>query len=442
MKKQSYTQIPAPDENLRKKAFVQKKEKRDLNTGIPSDQKDIFGKGSYYEKKNKKSPNILIISIGIIIAAVILGYIFIFSDGTGVIPDLNDQLNGNKTDNLNLTNDTIPEEIDPKTYLLGLAIAQKNASICAELDDKKQECYEALYKEVENACLMVEDYEKKKECVNYFAILQNSTQICIELNEDDELECGLKINPCYGKSGEEENLCYAILYKNSSYCQNEQCIFEYASQLSDWTICNSFTSASRFMACYSLADRKDHCADLGFRSERDHCYYLYATGSDNWGYCAMISEDSEYSFMCYNEFMVRTRDKSYCNKLSITNSNRWKCLKNYALLTGDIEGCALIDSLAKSNKESCYFNFAVEYYQPDKCNYLETMASKYNCYPQAIQDPEKPLPYENCKNITDPSWKAKCYQYSAKKNNDKSICEYIDPKTQSTTYNLCVDQFN
>ncbi|MFA5049692.1 MAG: hypothetical protein WC501_01665 [Candidatus Micrarchaeia archaeon] len=416
MKRSLYKGIPSPDENLRKKTS--------------------------YEGRGKKSSNILPISIAIIVVAVVLGYVFIFSEGNGIVPDLEDIINGNETINANNTNQTQPEEIDPQTYLLGKAISEKNVSLCAELETKKQDCYEALYKDSEDACLMVEDYNKKMECVNYFSQIQNSTQICIYLNEADELECGKKINPCYGKTGEDENLCYALLYKNSGYCQKEQCMFEYASKMSDWTVCNNFTSASRFMACYSLADKKDHCKDLGFLSEKDHCYYLYSTASDDWAYCAMISEDSEYSFMCYNEFMIKTEDKFYCNQLSIGNNNKWKCLKNYALLTGNLEGCDLIDSLAKSNKESCYFNFAVEYYQPDKCNYLETISSKYNCYPQAIQNPEKPLPPENCKNITDTSWKAKCYQYSAKKNNDISICNSIDSKTQATTYELCMDQFN
>lgn len=404
--------------------------------GIPKPSVNV-GKPYYTVKKKKKVDYVLVALVAIVLAIVLFSaasliYEEELDDGTISGEPVG---NGTAVDN-NLTNNTVPDE-ESEEYLLGMAIASKDVAMCEELTTKKQDCYEALADDSEEACIKVEDYEKKKECILEHSEEKGSTILCKELNEADEEECGMLIDPCYGTVSGERELCLALANEDYVYCGDKDCLFEYVKQTKDAEACEVFEAPAETYACYSIVDDKNNCDELVFVAQQDYCYYLYGTLTDRSYYCAEISSDNVYAYMCYYEFSVKEGDYTYCLDLGDLN-DRWECLKNYALATGDVVGCENIHELAEANYESCYFNYAIEHSLPEYCKKLQNPNSQDSCFAQSIQDMSKPLPPENCANITDESWIDNCYKYSAWKNEDLTICEEI---VNENTHTTCTDWF-
>lgn len=411
--------------------------------GIPGPSDKVSGK--FGKRKRRKGPDKVLIVLVAIVLIIIL-YALFTSQGTsnqGIdFVDNNqtsDQTDQNATDDGNETIDQnqTPEE-GSEEYILGVAISNKNYTLCEELESKKQDCYEALGSDFEEACVKIENYEKKENCILIHVEDQNSTALCGELEEEDQLGCGLTVDPCYGKTNNERDICMALEYEDYGYCEEDECLYEYAEQKKDYEVCNLFENPSEITTCHSIIENTNKCgSELSLVGEQDYCYYNYGKISNKSYLCDLISMDSIYSYMCYLNFAIEYEDYSYCEQVGNLD-DRWSCMKNYALTTEDIAGCVQIPELAYSNFESCYFYFAVEYSYPEACNKLKTTSAKHNCYTQAIMDESKPLLPENCANVTIDDWRDSCYKFSAKKNDDITICDDIEGENAKK---ICIGQF-
>ncbi|MDD5023139.1 MAG: hypothetical protein PHU63_03145 [Candidatus ainarchaeum sp.] len=391
----------------------------------PSETIDL---GNFKRKSKKPGFDLVWAALAVILIIIILYAVMTNQNENGGIILIPNQTTDNTTNG--------DVDINSEEYILGLAISTKNYSLCEKLEIKEQECYEALSSYQEEACMRVDDYNKKKNCIFEFTLENNNTDLCWALEENERNECGLLIDPCYNKEDVELEICMALENNDVGFCESESCIYEYAKLNKDGEACELFSKVWEKVTCESLVEGKNKCNELVLLSEKDYCNYNYAMVTKNSKLCDSISEDSVYSYNCYLHFAIEEKKYKYCEKIYDFN-DRWKCLRVYSISTGDIAGCDNIDPRASSNYESCYYTFAINYYEPALCNKVETQ-SKYLCYNNAINQEGTPLPPEKCEEIGMISWKDSCYRTSAKKNNDSSICELI---AGSNTKQLCLEEF-
>jgi len=435
---------------------------------IPSPSENIPN-GKFGSRRKRKGPDLVLVSMIVVVLLIAL-YVVISSSNEleGILSFNNSGKNiinysQNNTNNMNISSKNLTDgnssEIqsnnsssnqtglnksneleDGEVYLFGLAISQKNYSYCSKLVDRKQDCYEALAGESEDACLLIENYSKKKNCINNFVESENSTDLCSNLNETDKLTCGLLVDSCYGKNGVELEKCNSVKYYDINYCDdNLECIYNYAYVIGDLNLsfCYNLSQDSHKLTCVSLLEHFNHCSDLALPYEGDYCNYYYSTFVNDSYFCSKINKDNTYSYKCYLNFALGNKDYTLCNKIGDLNS-RWICLKTYAVKFEDINACKEIDTLANSNYVSCFFNLAVGSHHPSTCDYLDEGSARYSCYAQSFLENDYPITPESCENISSESWRDNCYKTSAVRNDNSSICNLI---TGDNTKQICLSEF-
>ncbi|MBN2478206.1 hypothetical protein JXB01_02840 [Candidatus Micrarchaeota archaeon] len=322
-------------------------------------------------------------------------------------------------------------------YKLGVAVSTNDPSICEQLTELKENCYVSLSLENVEACKKVETYEKKKECIEFWVESTNITSLCDNLKEEDRMECGLLVDPCYGKKSSERKLCLALEYNDYAYCIEDDCFYEYAKEKEDETVCDVFDVPAKQMACESLVKKDDECQYLVFSYQRDMCYDIYARKLGGDYFCTLINPDSIYSYSCFNEFAIRKQNMLLCEKLETLNY-RWDCLSNYALEYNDITACERIDEFARFSREACILHIAQEYSNPSYCTVTQDISVRNGCYSNIILKPEGAILPENCNNVLEKSWKDKCYSVSANATKDITVCGYI---SDLAVKEICKKQF-
>lgn len=400
--------------------------------GIPAPDDIVESHGTYRGSREKvtRKNNFIIFVIFLVAIVAIAVYI----NGLPKAEDGEDEIEINTSQN-NSGSTVVNQSVNKSSeeLILGKAISEKNPQLCEQLETLQQDCYEALAGESQEACLKVEEYSKKKECILSFVQDSESTVLCNELEEVDKNACGLLVDPCYTTAGEERKLCLAIDNNDYSYCEDTTCFLEFARETGNTSVCEVLDLPAEQTACESIAGKIDKCVYLGLIAQRDLCYELYATINDVSYYCGEIADDSAEAYDCYTYFAINKEDHTYCANLVDALNNPAGCYNEYAVQTGDLQGCIEIDELGAgytSQIEKCYFDYAVGNYKPAVCEKLQHDAQSI-CYGQSMEGEE--LAIESCNEMTDEVWKDKCYKESAKKNDNPLYCDSIDDADQKAS---------
>ncbi len=330
----------------------------------------------------------------------------------------------------NVKEEIIVEECDEQCQFQN-AILERNVELCKTLtnESKQQECFETLAEEDLEACLLVKDESKKNFCVLGFA--QTNITICEYSNQREE--CKSKVDSCY--NSENYALCDAIRKEDPSLCEEDSCLFEYATTIGNSAACLMIENNIDKRACESIVLNKDQCYLLE-ASERDYCYLKYAIDTGKSQFCYDIRSDTIPRKECITFFAISFENKEMCEDLIL--NDRWKCYRNYALETGDLEACESIHSLATTNRFKCAFEYAKKYKDPSACEIIESTASKTTCY-AGILIHQKEVNPEKCADVVDIEWRYKCYTVAAINEDNPRYCNNIDREAER---NSCVANYN
>ncbi len=310
------------------------------------------------------------------------------------------------------------------------AIKSKVVSNCEKINNsKKQDCFEALAIESIDACLKLDNYSQKKNCVELHATKNEDVRLCDNLDPNDAIGCIEKADPCYYKT-DEKQLCKALLKNNYSFCEkDEQCLFTFAQKTKNVNACSDIDTVYKQSACASVTLRKDQCISLPKLDEVDACREIYSIETNQSDECGFIRSDTVYAVNCYAYFAERDMNPSVCDGVEILK--RWDCYKKYALESGDIQGCIQIDKYAPISKEHCIIDFGKLYGNPQVCTYLDfDPGSRDVCFRAAIQDNSR-LRHEKCANLNSDEWNVRCYTNAAILERNISICDLQENKVDA-----------
>ena len=321
----------------------------------------------------------------------------------------------------NLTNvtDTCDEQC-----MLDAAIAAKNVTLCGELSELQQSCYEQLADDSFDACVLVSDSAKKQDCVTAYAVADGDITICDSLSEDAKTACSYAVDPC--ADAEDEDLCRALESSDPELCEDKYCLLDYSLENNDSATCDMIVDRVMATACKSTVLDTDKCYDLGEGSLRDYCYELFAIYSEDYLTCTQTTPNSIYALDCFSLYAAHEGNYSICDNDGFELNNRWLCYTNYSLISGDTSGCEAIHELASTNKFRCVFEFAKLYGDPSACDILESSSSRTTCYSGSILYSNENLDWHNCADVVSFNWKNSCYTEAAKLYQDISICDNIE----------------
>jgi hypothetical protein len=374
-----------------------------------------------YAKEDKSSTVILIAVLLVLIVVIGGGLLFIISQkGATQVPPTN--ITNNTPPPPTPTNITNATPTCDDQCLLSRAQSSANFSECQMIssDQLKQQCYESLSNSSLDACEAVSDPAKKSACVTSFAVSMKDIGVCDALA--NKTSCQLAVNPCLNAT--DMLLCAAIRDNNPVECQsNDSCILNYSFAKKNSTSCSMISDPVMAKACQSSVTFSDHCADLPAQLNKDQCYQLYATYTNDYLECTQITPESNAQLSCIEYFAAKQQDLTICSYFML--DQRWACLRYYSLATGDLSGCRAIDPLATTNLFQCAFNYSIAYGNPAACEVINITGERSTCYQGSIIYQNQNLDYHYCANVTNFVWGNKCYTEAAKIDNNVSICDLI-----------------
>lgn len=377
-----------------------------------------------YRSSEKKKENKLVTILGAVLAIfliVVAAFLFISMQQKPPVLPLQ-----------NLTNVTIPNISINDTILcdddclMGKAESTINYSVCLDIqnDSKEQSCLLKLSKISLEACVQLQNYTSKKNCVEWHAVSQKSTEVCNNLNVSDRKPCIENIDPCFYKILTDKDVCTARFNKNYSYCQkDEECLFEYAKLEKNATACEDIDSKVKKQVCLNIVENIDNCDDLLLASQIDYCRQLYAIRANKPLLCDAISLDTSASYDCYVFFATEEKNKQYCKKLSL--NDEWKCYQEYSLAANDPTGCMEIHKYAPSARHKCLLDVANAFNNASVCESMDIASQKIECYYIAMGFNDEVYPLENCVSIKVDNWKDNCYSTLAKRTSNLTLCDYV-----------------
>lgn len=320
-----------------------------------------------------------------------------------------------------------PSEEEEKQSLLQTALEERDTSYCLKLPaSERDECILPLSNDSLSNCLQLIKYENRRGCLFYHAYETEDISICDLMSQDDKAECIEHLSPpcTFVLDAEEKGRCLAFEYQNYTYCKDEQCYLDYAFEYRESGACEMLDYAKR-EGCLSALENKDHCKGLEEQSYKYQCYYYYALGEDSPTHCYYINGlyNTEIAFQCFTHFAIEEDNPALCEP--IAELKRWDCYREYALETGNKEGCYAIDTRAPFNREKCFKEFAYAHDDLAACNEIETEYERQICYSSLIFSAEE-LTMTECNSIWLPEWKDKCYQELARLEGNKIYCNYIE----------------
>lgn len=384
--------------------------------------------GMAYKYNTEEDKSIIpLIGLLVILIIVVGGVLFFLLSNPKEIENPIIIPNGTKIDNKTTiieVNDTLIP-CDDQCIFEG-AIIDGNYDQCKLIGNSslKEECFLQLSDISLPACLEVDDKEKRSFCIYAFAVQNNDIDLCdlVEYNKED---CIKKIDPCYKETN--ENLCRALLKSDPDLCEkNTECLMNYSLTKKDYESCRMIQNEVFSKGCESAIRRSDKCSDLDLISERDYCYQIYATNSDDYSTCSSISYGSIYKLNCLSMFAASEKDLSICNDDKLPLDDLWACYTNYSLISKDISGCYEIHQLANTNKFRCAFEFAKLHGDPSACQAISSLPTRDTCYQGAIIYSNENLDPTTCKFVTDFNWRNKCYNEGAILKSNVLICEEIE----------------
>jgi hypothetical protein len=378
-------------------------------------------------KEGKDGKTAIVIAFGTLVLLIIAVGVFIFLTGKETTSQVSNATNVTNASNTTI-NATIQNEsaICDDECLFNKAIADANYTFCMEIknDSKKENCFMQLSYISLEACVQLHNYTNKKNCVEWHALSQKSTEVCNNLAVGDRKSCIEKVDPCFYKVLTEKALCMARLNKNYTYCEgDEECLLSYAELENDANPCYGIDSAVKKQVCINLVKKEDKCGDLLLASQIDYCRQLYAIRTNQSALCDKISQDTSYSYECYTHFATQEKNINYCKKLSL--NDEWKCYKMYAIAANDVTGCDKIDKYASSSRYRCFLEFADTYNNASACEYVEDPGQKVECYYIAIGFNGEIYPPENCAGVEVTAWRDNCYRTLAQRTKNVTLCDYV-----------------
>lgn len=332
-----------------------------------------------------------------------------------------------------------PVEVCDDECHYDIAIMNQSIDECKKIENNAsaQECYEQLSDVSLAACLEVQDQDKKDFCVSSFAVINDDIDLCDLLEGDVKENCRKQVDECIGV--ENEDLCRALKDEDASECKSDDCVLNYSITKQDASSCGLITSSAVEKGCESAIKDTDKCYDLTEESKRNYCYQIYATYSDNYKVCSSITSNSMYHVDCLSMFAVSQSNASICRNDGLTLDNLWSCYTKYALASGDLGGCDLIDKLATTNRFKCAFEYAKKFGNPAACQVVQSLATRDTCYQGAIIYSSENLDPQYCPEITNFEWRNKCYNEAAKMYDDIEICEEIE---NDNAYLACISAYH
>lgn len=384
---------------------------------------DPSEKYKFEAPQEKESRNTVFILIGIMLVLIVLGVgVLILLFMGRVIPPIGISL-PNVIPGVNLSNVTNATCGDD--CLFGQAMNLTDPGFCKQISDDKRrnDCYIALSNDSLSACVNVQDNATLEGCVMKFAVQRGQTEVCLYLPEPYATQCMALLDPCYHNNGTARSLCLALEKQDYSQCGGDaECLFNYSVATGKGDACSAISGAANQSGCASAATHKDKCYDLSLQSEKDLCYEIYATRTNDSRLCSAITPDNLYMLACVGYFVGNGADYGTCDVLTL--NNRWNCYKNYSLGTGDVSGCVAIDKLASSSRFSCMYEFAKKWGDPSACDLTNDPAQTLTCYVGAIMNNTN-LDYTHCQAVAQVAWRNKCYMQSALLRGDASLCDLI-----------------
>jgi hypothetical protein len=270
---------------------------------------------------------------------------------------------------------------------------------------------------------MVLNVSQRQSCVTAFAVSGGNASLCDSLDAGRGA-CLEAVDPCAGSS--DAALCRALAAGDPSPCNGATvCLVNYSVQARDESGCSLVQDEVTAAACRSAVGFTDKCSGFSADAHRDLCYQLFATYSGDMYTCTQISRSSKYVFECFTYFAIREANITPCYNERIDLNDRWACLRNVSLATGDMAGCRAIDPLASTNQFLCASEFAKKYGDPSACEIIDILASKKTCYEGSIIYSNANLKWQNCGGVSNFIYRNKCYTEAAKLYKDVEICNNI-----------------
>jgi len=383
------------------------------------------------EEKESKSRIFILIGIMLVLIVVGVGLLALLFMG-GAIPPIGISLpNVTPGENLsNVTNATCGDDC-----LFQQAMNLTDPGLCKQMSDAKRrnDCYIALSNYSLSACVNVQDNSTLDGCVVKFAVQRNQTEVCLYLPEPQATECMALLDPCYIDNGTARSLCLALEKQDPSQCGGgEECIFNYSMSTGRSDACSVIPETAKRSGCMAAVTGKDKCYGLSLQSEKDLCYEIYATRTNDPHLCGAITPDNLYMLACVGYFVDKGADYGTCDVLTL--NNRWNCYKNYSLGTGDVSGCVAIDKLATSSRFTCMYEFAKKWGDPSACDLINDAAQALTCYVGSMMNNSN-LDYTHCQAVGPVVWRNKCYTQSAVLRGDTSLCDLIATENEK---NSCI----
>lgn len=173
---------------------------------------------------------------------------------------------------------------------------------------------------------------------------------------------------------------------------------------------NSYDPDSCYFAEATQRKNLTLCDKIMDSSMRGSCYGGVVTEKNNYQKCTTLADQGAQD-ACYMDVAVATKDRSWCDKISIEDDNE-----------------VPITPYTKSN---CYRATVSKNTPPAECENLTNVTYKDNCY--------KTIGYATndaslCGKISDPYQKGNCYNGVARLSNDYMLCQFASPGDVNQCY--------
>ncbi len=382
---------------------------------------------SYRYNREERNKTIVLIGVLLVLIVVIGGaLLFIISQKAPVSPVGQNQTNQSSPPVIivNASNQTNVTPTCDDQCLLSKAVSDRSFQECQQISSEatRQSCYSQLSGVSLDACKALSNSTARDSCVTAFAVAQSDITICDSLTTAKP-SCQLAVDPCINAS--DKKLCAALDSSDPAKCGTDQdCILNFSLTAKNASSCGLLADAVTAKACASGVTYSDKCSDLPLLAQRDLCYQLYATYSNDYLECTQITRDSDYATSCFSYFAAKLGNMTICNYFSL--DQKWACLREYSLQSGDLGGCEAIDPLATTNRFLCVFNYSIKFGNPAACQAItESLGEVSTCYQGAIIYQNQNLDWHYCANVTDFVWQNACYTAAAKLDDNVTLCSYI-----------------
>jgi hypothetical protein len=324
------------------------------------------------------------------------------------------------------TNGTWNSSICGDDCVFNLALESGNYSICAKMSaNGSDKCYSIFSFTTLDACVKMKDVQARKSCLSSLAESLGNSSICAMLPDaDSQRICNDKLKPpCAEFAGEEHDLCLALRNNDSAYCTGKECAIGYGKAKRNSSACGVLGSEAERLACISIIDIKDACANSSVGAVADYCYAMLAAGTDQYFYCGYV-KSGLYKYQCLLAKAEFVGNASACDGNDL--EYKFTCYREYSLAKGDLGGCLAIKELyAEASRDGCIYDFATAFSNPSACNELENMNSRTTCYAAIILAKDKNLSVAKCAGVQLQVWMDKCFSAYAMQIQEPKVCGYI-----------------